>query len=172
MDTITQPVRDEHRELLPKIERIRRVADSIGVVPLAVLRERIAEVRSFLVHELIPHARAEDIALYPVVARVMGAPEATATMRHDHVEVTSLVDELGAVAPELEASSLPLEVGHALRRILYGLYVLIKVHFVEEEEIYLPLLEDGLAEEEARVMIGEMEAAAARERARALRGPG
>jgi len=84
----------------------------------------------------------------------MGAPEATATMRHDHVEIAGLAEELDAIAPELEGPSLPLEVEHALRRILYGLYVLIKVHFVEEEEIYLPLLEDRLDEAEAREMIG------------------
>jgi len=168
MDTITRPIREEHRGFLPKIERIRRVADSVGVVPLEVLRGRIAEVEGFLIHELIPHAKAEDAAMYPVVARVMGAPEATATMRHDHVEVAGLAEELDAIAPELEGPSLPLEVEHALRRILYGLYVLIKVHFVEEEEVYLPLLEDRLDEAEARAMIGAMEAAAAREKARAL----
>lgn len=167
MDTITEPLREEHRDLLPKIERIRRVADSIGLVPVEVLRERIAEVQSFLVHELIPHARAEDAELYPVVARLMGAPEATATMRHDHVEVAGFVEELEAVEPELSAPSLPLEVEHALRRILYGLYALVKVHMVEEEEIYLPLLDAGLSEAEATSMFAAMHAAAEREKAKA-----
>jgi len=162
MDTITGPLRAEHRGLLPRIERIRRVADSVGLVPIEVLRERIDEVRGFLTHELIPHARAEDAELYPVVARVMGAPEATATMRHDHVEVAGLVDELEAIEPELSAPSLPLEVEHTLRRILYGLYVLVKVHFVEEEEIYLPLLDANLTQAEATTMFAAMEAEAAR----------
>lgn len=167
MHTITEPLRAEHRELLPRIERIRRVADSVGMVPVETLRERIEEVRAFLVHDLIPHARAEDAALYPVVARLMGAPEATATMRHDHVEIAGLADELEGVEPELSAPSLPLEVEHALRRILYGLYVLVKVHFVEEEEIYLPLLDAGLSEAEATSMFAAMEATAAREKAKA-----
>ena len=48
----------------------------------------------FSAHHLIPHAQAEDQALYPVVARVMGVPEATATMRRDHVEVGRLTEEL------------------------------------------------------------------------------
>ncbi len=166
MDTITEPLRAEHRELLPKIERIRRVADSVGLVPVGTLRERVAEVRGFLVHDLIPHARAEEAELYPVVARLMGAPEATATMRHDHVEVAGLVDELEGVEPELMVSPLPLEVEQALRRILYGLYVLVKVHFVEEEEIYLPLLDAGLSQAEAASMFAAMEAAAVREKAK------
>jgi iron-sulfur cluster repair protein YtfE (RIC family) len=166
MHTITEPLRDEHRELLPRIERIRRVADSVGLVPAEVLRERIDEVHTFLAHELIPHARAEDAELYPVVARVMGAPEATATMRHDHLEVAGLMDELESIGPELSAPSLPLEVEHALRRILYGLYALVKVHFVEEEEIYLPLLDANLTPEEAGRMFAAMDAAAAREKAK------
>lgn len=162
MHTITEPLREEHRELLPRIERIRRVADSVGLVPVAMLRERIAEVHAFLTRELVPHATAEDLELYPVVARVMGAPEATATMRHDHVEVAGLVDELEAIEPELSGPSLSLEVEQVLRRILYGLYTLVKVHFVEEEEIYLPLLDARLSEDEARTVFAAMEAAAAR----------
>jgi iron-sulfur cluster repair protein YtfE (RIC family) len=166
MHTITEPLREEHKELLPKIERIRRVADAVGLVPLETLRERVEEVHASLARELLPHAKAEDAELYPVVARLMGAPEATATMRHDHVEVAGLVDELEAIEPELRAPSLPLEVEHALRRILYGLYTLVKVHFVEEEEIYLPLLEDRLGEDEAKTMFAAMEATEAREKAK------
>jgi iron-sulfur cluster repair protein YtfE (RIC family) len=164
METITEPLRAEHRELLPKIERIRLVADAVGFLPVSVLRKQVAEVHAFLTHELVPHARAEDVAFYPVVAQVMGAPDATATMRHDHVEVAGLVDELGALEPELAAPSLPLEVVRALRRILYGLYALVKVHLVEEEEIYLPILEAGLTEEEAKEMFRAMEIAAVREK--------
>ena len=169
MNTITQPLRDEHKELLPKIERIRVVADSVGFLPVAILRVQVAELHRFLVQDLVPHAKAEDVALYPVVAEIMGAPEATATMRHDHVEVAGLVDELGALEPELAAPSLPLEVERALRRILYGLYTLVKVHVVEEEEIYLPILDAGLSGDEAKDVFHAMEVAATREREEALR---
>ncbi len=165
METITQPLRDEHRELLPQIERIRRVADSIGVVRADVLRERVHEVHDFLSRELIPHAKAEDAVLYPVVARVMGSPEATATMRHDHVEVVGLTEELEALEPELSSDELALGAQHALRRILYGLFALVRVHFVEEDEIYLPLLDERLGREEARDVFNALEAAAAREKA-------
>jgi iron-sulfur cluster repair protein YtfE (RIC family) len=165
MDTITQPLRDEHRGLLPQIERIRRVADSIGVVRPEVLRERVREVHDFLSRELIPHAKAEDAVLYPVVARVMGAPEATATMRHDHVEVVGLTEELQALEPELSADGLALEAEHALRRILYGLYTLVRVHLVEEDEIYLPLLDERLGDGEAGDLFNALEAAAVHEKA-------
>ena len=166
MGTITQPLREEHQELLPKIERIRHVADSVGVLPIGALYEQVVETHAFLSRELIPHAKAEDAALYPVVARVMGAPEATATMRHDHVEVAGLVDELGAMEPELSGITLSFAAERALRRILYGLYALVKVHFIEEEEIYLPILDAGITEDEARDMFRSMEAVAACEKER------
>ncbi len=48
----------------------------------------------------------------------------------------------------------------ALRRVLYGLYALVKVHFAKEEEVYLPLLDARLSPAEARQMFAALEAAA------------
>src|SRR3990172_4648164 len=69
MSTVTQPLREEHKELLPHIEALRSVGDSVAVVPLESLRESVAQVLQFLTHHLLPHAQAEEQALYPVVAR-------------------------------------------------------------------------------------------------------
>ena len=80
MTNLTQPLREEHKELLPEIEALRQVADQIGTAPLLTLREQIDAAYDFLAHHLIPHAEAEEKALYPAVVKVMGAPEATATM--------------------------------------------------------------------------------------------
>ena len=38
MKTLTQPLRDEHKELIPHIEQIRQVADSIPEAPLEQIR--------------------------------------------------------------------------------------------------------------------------------------
>jgi iron-sulfur cluster repair protein YtfE (RIC family) len=54
----------------------------------------------------------------------------------------------------------------ALRRILYSLYTLLKLHLAKEEEIYLPLLETKLTAEEAHAMFEKMEAAAHEAKAR------
>ena len=51
------------------------------------------------------------------------------------------------------------------RRVLYGLYALVKLHFTEEEEIFVPVLEDALDADDAREMFDRMEAAAADARA-------
>ncbi len=154
-----QPLRDEHRELLPHIEEIRVVADEVGAVTPDVLRTQIAEVSAFLREHLIPHAKAEDAVLYPEVERAMAAPRATASMSRDHVEVAALTVELGEIEGRITEEVSPADETDA-RRVLYGLYALVKLHFTEEEEIYVPILEDTLDPDDARKMFDRMEAAA------------
>jgi len=160
MTTVTQPLREEHKELLPHIEDLKAAGDAIGETITPALRGAVDEAYEFLVHHLIPHAQAEDKALYPTVQKVMGAKEATSTMSRDHVEVGRLTAELGDLRLQLGAGTLVPAQANALRRVLYGLYALVKVHFAKEEEVYLPLLDARLTEAEAHVMFEAMEAAA------------
>jgi hemerythrin-like domain-containing protein len=160
MVPVTQPLRDEHLELIPHIEALRTLADAVGDVPLDEIRRGVDEAYGFLMRHLIPHAEAEDSALYPVVASTLGAPEATATMSRDHTAVRRLVEELGEVREEVESGGLDRSRERALRRILYSLNALIGVHFAKEEEIYLPLLDDRLSADDASAMFRAMEEAA------------
>ncbi len=157
MPKAMQPLRDEHKELLPHIEELRVVADSVGETSTKDLQESVGKAHDFLTHHLIPHAEAEDHALYPMVERVQGASKATQTMSRDHVEVGKLTKELGTLKEQL-ATALPGDwVFKELRRVLYGLYSVVKLHFAKEEEIYLPLLDKGLTPSEARRMFEVME---------------
>ncbi len=160
MANLTQPLREEHQELLPHIEAICQVADAIGEAPLSELRPQIDSVYGFLVQHLLPHAQAEEEALYPVVGKVMGAPEATGTMSRDHVAVGRLIDELGLIRSNTSGSTLTASQIKDLRRVLYGLYTLVKVHFAKEEEVYLPILDARLTSDEAHRLFEDMERAA------------
>ena len=160
MPALMQPLREEHQELLPQIERLRTVADLVGDASAETVRQAIDEVYAFLTRHLIPHAHAEDAALYPVVGKVMGASEATATMSRDHVEVGRLTEELAVLRGHRAGAALGADQAKALRRVLYGLYALVKVHFAKEEEVYLPILEARLTPHEADTMFAAMEAAA------------
>lgn len=159
----TDPIRAEHRELLPHIEQLRAAADEVGRAPAHVLRAKVEEAYGFLSGHLVPHARAEDEALYPEVARLMGAPAATATMQRDHVEVTRLIADLATLRAggfdDLDAHR-----ENELRRVLYGLYALVKTHFAKEEEVYLPLLDERLTIAEFKEVYAGMERAATRAR--------
>lgn len=154
MAVVTQPLRDEHRELMPELEILREAATDTGSPAARDLLDRALE---FLQGHLIPHARAEEAALYPVVGRLMGAPAATATMTRDHVEVADLTGQLASLRDRWEGASADRE---EAQRLLYGLHALLHVHFAKEEEIYLPLLDEQLSADDAAAMFAAMEDAA------------
>lgn len=158
MKPLTQPLREEHRELFPHVEQLRTLADTIGSAPVEAVRQGVEEASTFLTHHLIPHAQAEERVLYPTVGRLMGAPEATATMSRDHQEIGRLIQELETLRPQLVKADV--DEAQALRRILYGLYAVVALHFAKEEEIYLPLLDARLTPQEAQQMFQNMEEAA------------
>ena len=160
MNTLTQPLRDEHKELFPHIDRIRQVAELIGEAPIAEIRRGVEEVYDFLANHLKPHAEAEEAALYPVVQKVLGSPDATKTMSRDHVEVGFYIEELASLRNGLTGEALTTVQVKSLHRVLYGVYGLVKVHFAKEEEVYLPILDQRLTPESAQEMFEAMEAAA------------
>ena len=160
MNTLTQPLREEHKELFPSVDRIRQVADLIGESLISDIQQGVEEVHDFLANHLKPHAEAEDAALYPVVQKVLGNPDATRTMSRDHVEVGRYIEELASLKGNLSDVELTPEQTRSLRRVLYGVYALVKVHFAKEEEVYLPILDQRLTPEAAQEMFEAMEDAA------------
>lgn len=129
-----ETLREQHREFVSSTEAIRQVADSIGEMPLAVLRDGICEVYQSLVRRLIPHAMAEDQApLAQVTGRVGDANAVTDPLTREHLEIAQLIGELDALRWELAYPLITSLQEQALRRVLYGLYALMKVHVVGEE---------------------------------------
>ena len=141
--SITEPLRAEHRELRPDIDRLRTTAELVDQLPAAELVAQLDADLDFLRKHLIVHAGAEDAVLYPAVEQAMGAPGATATMRRDHVEIVRLVDELAALREGFVHDE-PTAQAHALQRVLYGLHAIITLHLAKEEEVYLPVLDERL----------------------------
>ena len=157
MAPLPQRVRDEHRELMLRIELLRTLADSIGSASAELIREGVGQVYTFLIHQLIPHAQAEEQVLYPTVGRLLRALEATETMSRDHLEVIRLTEELETLRMHLFYTSMSESDEQALRRVLYGLYAIIKLHLAKEEEIYLPIVEARLPAEEVNGLLEAME---------------
>jgi hemerythrin-like domain-containing protein len=156
-----QALHDEHTHLFPHIEALRTTADAIGSQPLGEVLELVDESLDFLLHHLVPHAAAEDEALYPVVDRLIGEG-ATATMRRDHTEVHRLVHELYDVWRDLSSGVLSDGDANDLRRLLYGLYAVVGLHFAKEEEVYVPILEERLSDEEGQAVLNAMHESASK----------
>jgi hemerythrin-like domain-containing protein len=161
MSDIFAALRQEHQALLLAIDELRAIADGLDELPEHAVRHSLDGVYHFLTHRLKRHAAAEENTLYPLVGRILGSPQATATMSRDHIEVSRLADQMEWLLSH--AAAFDLEQRKNLRRMLYGLHTLLKVHFVKEEEIYFPLLKNHLSRGEANRLLGKMAESSPRE---------
>ncbi|HET9076232.1 MAG TPA: heavy metal translocating P-type ATPase [Acidimicrobiales bacterium] len=132
----------EHRTLRPELERIRAAADAVGTLPDDQAVAQAAATHQWLTQELLPHEQAEDTQLYPMLARVLGGADRTATMSRAHVEIAHLVRRLGKLLDELHEGVDQQDLAE-LRRLLYGLHAVLRLHFAQEDESYLSLSEAG-----------------------------
>jgi iron-sulfur cluster repair protein YtfE (RIC family) len=167
MTTVTQPLRDEHRELRPDIEALQSLADVVGTAPADAITRQLDTALAFLTQHLLVHAQAEEQVLYPAVAEALGAPAATATMRRDHVAIRQMTTDLLKARQQLDQTRLTTNDEQTLRRLLYGLHTLVQVHLAKEEEVFLPALDAALTADKARDLFTTMEQAAAAVRATA-----
>ena len=134
---ITAHFRSEHLELRSRIEEIRRVADELGSKTTAETMSDVKMVQQILVGEVQPHEEAEEATLYPVLERIMGGKEPLGAMSHAHREIVHQIRRLGQVIDDLPQYDVDSANLSELRAILYGLYVIVKLHTAQEEENYL-----------------------------------
>ncbi|GAB3887466.1 heavy metal translocating P-type ATPase [Kibdelosporangium lantanae] len=125
----------EHTDLLPVRHAVRQAADDLsgGLTPDA--EDSVRRAYRLMVEHLLPHERAEDRELYPVVSDLLGAPGATDAMSRGHAEIERQVRRLGR---QLSERITPDQVDD-LRATLYGLDAILTLHFAQEEENYFTL---------------------------------
>ena len=132
----------EHESLRPGLDRLRQAADGLGTQPGGEAIADVHSVQRFLVDELAPHEVAEGTLLYPVLDRVLGGAESTATMSRAHAEIVRLIRRLGRVLEAIDAEQPDDGDVRELRRLLYGLHAILRLHFAQEEEGYFSLLDE------------------------------
>lgn len=139
----TEPFREEHRVLLEHVAELRAAARDVPRLVPAEREVLVHRLVGFLREELLPHAQAEERVFYPEIAALLGAPEATAPMLHDHRAIRERIVEL---------EECDLRDPERLQELLYGLYALISVHFEKEEDLYLSLLDVEPGERVSRLL--------------------
>jgi len=150
MHVISHVSHEHHALLRGYVERLHTLATSLcpdcidTPGALAELAE-LAELQDGLRTKLMPHMDAVEAAVYPALERIMDDRLASAPMRREHEEIRRLIERIGEF---VDASDRHMD--HyavlALRRAMLRLHVLLTTH-LNEEELYLPILEDRLTPE-------------------------
>jgi iron-sulfur cluster repair protein YtfE (RIC family) len=152
----TEPLRAEHRELLPHLQALDATADEAHQWDVEQARHVLGGIVEFLRGHLVPHADAEERVLYPAVEEAMGAPGATATMRADHTEIVTRIDRLAATVDALGPGDPDPDFARGVTRQLVGLSAILQLHFAKEEEVLLPVLDRTLDAEQASALFARM----------------
>lgn len=137
--------RSEHRVLLAGVDDVKAVADRLEWASAADARRDLEDVRRFLVDRLLPHEQTEEQQLYPRLASVSGGRDPTEPLIGAHREIERMVALLDRMVANLPANGPGPGDRLELRRLLYGLHAILRLHFAQEEELYLSL-DDGAAD--------------------------
>ncbi len=125
----------DHQETLSLVERVRDVADDLEEGDdLKPVRHLLADLDS----TLLPHERAEEAELLPALARITGSSDATGALSRSHAEIEHQVAALHRLLDEPTPDS---ETVTDVRRTLYGLYGVLRLHNALEEETAFALIE-------------------------------
>lgn len=129
----------EHDDLREVVEAVRSAADRLSDEAEATSPAAVRQLHRLLTERLLPHERAEEQELYPALAASLGGEEVTATMSRAHVEIERLAQRVATHLALAEEGGLRPEQLDDLRACLYGLYTVLRLHFVQEEESYFSL---------------------------------
>jgi hypothetical protein len=132
----------EHRDLAPGIEQLRVAADALGVEPPDRAMLSVRAARTFLVDRIAPHERSEEAVLYPLVAEAVGGDDPTGAMSRAHGEIARQIGRLDRAVDGVGRDGPDAEQVVELRRLLYGLYAILLLHFAQEDEGYLVVDEE------------------------------
>jgi soluble P-type ATPase len=134
-----QRLHAEHTTIRALVEQIRLVADTLdrttpNLGPATALLEQLEG-------QLLPHERAEQALTFPVVAKALAPRDPTALLERTHADIEHQVTRLRHLISHADTPPSADDV-QDLRRMLYGLYAVIRLHNSQEEEEIFSLAPD------------------------------
>lgn len=151
------PVAHAHHERLVKhVDRMPRTGDLIDSGQSGELKIALDETCAFLSDLLVPHIEATERALYPELERVLQNRHSMTPMRREHDLIRAEAKKLDAMRARVGDQPLPPRDAVKLRRTIFQLYALLKIHMAEEL-LYADMVEHGASVEREAALAVAME---------------
>jgi len=156
MQVVTETSHHHQDVMLPHVDALLALAESIGTASTVALREQLDVACHFLEEQLIPHMEMAEANLFPALEGLLSDTHALAPLRREHAEVRRLIEELRRLRDQLTVAPMSAGTAIALRRVLMKLFTLLRVH-LEEESHYLPILDKNLSRADAQAIAAGMQ---------------
>jgi hypothetical protein len=144
MRSLPETSHEHHTRIQPHVDRLPQLAAQLDGEPGEAFAAEFEEEYRFIVGQLVPHMAAIETTLYGRLEALMAGRHSMAPMRAEHEDLRHLIAALGDYRTRVEAGTLDSADTIGLRRALYRLYALLKVHLAEEE-LYLAVLDHHLS---------------------------
>jgi iron-sulfur cluster repair protein YtfE (RIC family) len=155
--THSAPVAQQHHErLLHHVDRMPAIAELLDRGSVEELRTQLDEMCEFMTDLLVPHMEAAERALYPELERMMQNRHSMTPNRREHAEIRAAIDQLLVLRDKVSPPRLTITDQMALRRTLFRLYGLLKVHLAEEL-LYADIVEKGASVEAEQALAAAMD---------------
>jgi len=147
MSSLTQASHEHHDRLMPHVDRLAELAEMLGESVAPGFGDACEAEHHFITSQLLPHIEAIETTLYGALDRLMEGRHSMAPMRREHAELRRLIDSMGQYHELVTEGRLGSAEVIGLRRALYRLHAILRVHLAEEE-LYLRVLDRNLSAEE------------------------
>ena len=132
----SERMRLEHRELQNLLDRIRTAAERLDQQGSEGVRSELRDLDRLLQEQLLPHERQEEADVYPQVANLLGGRDPLAALSRTHREIVHLVNVYRRLIADLPAQGADPAVWSDLRRVLFSLEAILRLHIDQEDEVY------------------------------------
>ena len=156
MQSLPQVTHEHHERLLSHVDRMPAIADLLLTAKADDVRASLVEMGGFLTGTLLPHIDAAERTLYPELERMFQNRHSMAPMRREHDEVRRLVGEFVRMGDELGTGQVTIGRTLAIRRVMFQLFALLKIHLAEEDA-YLRIIDHGVTTDVADMLAAAME---------------
>jgi heavy metal translocating P-type ATPase len=132
----------EHLHLMPALDDIARVADRLDRLDPDDAVAEVRRIDTFVQQDVLPHEESDDREIYPILADIMGGDDPLAAMSLTHSEIFHLAGVFHRMAQDLDQDGPAALDVFDLRRTMYGLHAILRLHFAQEEALYQSLDDD------------------------------
>ncbi len=137
-------LRAEHRELAPRVEQLRDLADWMGEALGEGLKAKLEEARQSI-SLIVAHEQVDEKDVYQTIAATLGGEDPLAAMSRTHQEIFHLARAFESLVSDMPSGGPDPEDMVDIRRTLYALHAVLRLNIAQEEELYLSLDRDATA---------------------------
>jgi hemerythrin-like domain-containing protein len=138
--SLPQAAHEHHERILAHVDRMPEMADALLTAHADDAKSDIVSLFGFFEGTLLPHIDAAERSVYPELERMFQNRHSMRPMRSEHDEIRRLVGEFGTLSADVREGRMSLGRSLALRRVMFQLYSLLKIHLAEEDA-YLRIVE-------------------------------